>query len=57
MKVQAHNSLEPSLEYNQDQMLLMHQGLLCGSYRNVQFQIILEGKTGKEIPESSILEF
>ena len=29
-----------------------------GSYRNImQFQIVLEGKTGKEIPESSKLEF
>ena len=27
MKVQAHNSLEPPLEYNQDQPL-MNQGLL-----------------------------
>ena len=28
------------------------------SYRNImQFQIVLEGRTGKEIPESSKLEF
>ena len=27
-EVQAHSSLEPPLEYNQDQMLLMNQGLL-----------------------------
>ena len=28
MKVQAHSSLEPPLEYNQDQMPLMNQDLL-----------------------------
>ena len=28
MKVQAHCSLEPPLEYNQDQMPLMNQGSL-----------------------------
>ena len=28
IKVQAHSSVEPSLEYNQDQMSLMNQGLL-----------------------------
>ena len=28
MKDQAHSSLEPPLEYNQDQMSLLNQGLL-----------------------------
>ena len=28
MKVEAHSSLEPPLEYNQDQMPLMNQGSL-----------------------------
>ena len=28
MKVQSHNSLEPPLEYNQDQTPLMNQGSL-----------------------------
>ena len=28
MNVQAHNSLEPPLEHNQDQTPLMNQGLL-----------------------------
>ena len=28
MKIQAHNSLEPPQEYNQDQMPLMNHGLL-----------------------------
>ena len=64
MKVQAHSSLEPPLEYNQDQTPLMNQGLLllflailgvmkilCSS------KLVLEEKTGKEIPETSRLEF
>ena len=60
MKVQVHSSLEPPLEYNQDQMLLMNQGRYDlfnhpGSYGNsMQFQISSrKGKTGKEIPQSS----
>ena len=28
VKVEAHNSLEPPLEYNQDQMPFMNHGLL-----------------------------
>ena len=64
MKVQAHISLEPPLEYNQDQMPLKNQGLYYDlsndilSYGNImQFEIlILEGKTGNEIPESSRLD-
>ena len=64
MKVQAHSSLEPPLEYNQDQMSLMNQGLYYDlsnhilSYGNImQFEIlILEGKTGNEIPESPRLD-
>ena len=51
------------LEYTQDQMPLMNQGsltfltilgvteILCS------FRLVLEGKTSKEIPESSRLEF
>ena len=39
MKVRAHSSLEPPLEYNQDQMLLKNQdsGLFndLGSSRNI----------------------
>ena len=54
MKVQVHSSLEPPLEYNQDQMPLMNQG----GYRNIMyFRLVLEGKIGKEIPELSRLEF
>ena len=64
MKVWAYSYLEPPLELNQDQTLLMNQGsfrplspssgvteILCS------FRLVLEGKTGKEIPESSRLEF
>ena len=45
LNIQVHNSLEPPLEHNQDQMSLMNQGLLWTfnhsvSYRNIiQFQI------------------
>ena len=44
-KVQGRSSIEPPLEYNQNQLLLTNQGLLwpfnhLGSYRNIiQFQI------------------
>ena len=54
MKDQAHSSLEPQLEYNQDQMPRMNHGVCYGlfnhllSYRNImQFQITSRGKTGK----------
>ena len=60
MKVQAHSSLEPPLEYNQDQMLLMNQGFLTilGVMEILcSFRLVLEGKTGKEIPESSRFVF
>ena len=51
--VRAHSSLEPPLVYNQDQMPLANQGSLwpCSC------RLALEGKTGKEIPASSRLEF
>ena len=51
-KVPAHSSLAP-LEYNQAQMPLTNQGSLwpCSC------RLTLEGKTGKEIPGSSTLEF
>ena len=66
MKVQAHSFLEPPLKYYQVQMPLMNQGsswpfkhltilgvieILC------IFRLALEGKIGKEIPESSRLQF
>ena len=64
MKVQAQTSLEPPLEYNQDQMPLMIQVSLwhfsqywelCKYY--AFSKLVLERKTGREIPESSRLEF
>ena len=61
-KSQTNSSLEPPLENNQDQMLLTNQGLFFLSILGVteimcSFKFLLEGKTGKEIPESSRLEF
>ena len=93
MKVQAHSSLEPPLEYNQDKTLL--KNFLASMYESsgsqffrtttgiqsgqdafeesrfvmtfltilgvvdilCSFRLVLEGKTGKEIPESSRFEF
>ena len=66
MKVQAHSFLQPPLEYNQDQMLLMNRLLwffmtfltiLAVVEILYSFRVVLEGKTGKEIPESSRFEF
>ena len=59
-KIQAHVSLEPPLEYNQNQMtkfivtfltILGVTEILCS------FKLVLEGKIGKDIPESSRPEF
>ena len=53
-------SLKPTLEYNWDKMPLTNQGsltilevteILCS------FRLVLEGKTGKETPKLSRLEF
>ena len=59
MKVQAHNSLEPSLEYNQDQMPLMNQDSLWPFQPSWELQKYYEvsGKMGKQIPKSSRSEF
>ena len=63
MKVETYNSLEPSLGYSQDQMPLMNQGLLWPflailGVTEIFYSIglVLEGKTHKEILESSRLE-
>ena len=62
MKVEIHSSLETPLEYNQDKTpsctkvrynlstILGVMEILCS------LRLVLEGKTGKEIPESSRLE-
>ena len=64
MKVQAHSSLEPPLEYNQDQMPLKNQRFIMTFLTILRvikilssFRLVLEGKTGKEIPESLRLKF
>ena len=58
MKVQTHNSLEPPLEYNQDHPPLMTFLTILGVTEILCcFRLVLEGKTGKEIPESSRLKF
>ena len=63
-KVQAYSSLEPPLEYNYDQRpwwikvccglltILGVTDMLCSF-----FVLVLEGKRGKELPESSRLRF
>ena len=57
MKVQAHSSLEPPLEYNQDQTPLTILTILGVTEILCSFRLVLEGKAGKEMPESSRLEF
>ena len=57
MKVQAHSSLEPPLEYNQDQVVMTFLTILGVMDILCSFRSLLEGKTGKEIPESSRFEF
>ena len=58
MKVQARSSLEPPLAYNQDQTLFVTFLTILGVMDILcSFRLVLEGKTGKEIPESSRFEF
>ena len=62
MKVQANSSLEPPLEYKQDQTPLMNQAMTFLIILGVteilsSFILLPEGKTGKGIPESLRLEF
>ena len=60
MKVQAHSSVEPPLEYNQDQPPLMSKAFLTTSGVTeilYSFKIGLEGEACKEMPESTRLEF
>ena len=63
MKEQPHSSLEPPLEYNQDQgafdksrFITTFLNILGVTKTLCSFKLVLEGKTGKEIPELSILE-
>ena len=64
MKVQVHSSLEPPLEYESrpdsfDKSRLVI--IILTSLEVIEilcsFRLVLEGKAGKEIPESSRLEF
>ena len=60
MKIQAHNSLEAPLEYNQDQMprfAMIFLTILGVTEISCSFRLVLERKMSKEIPESSRLEF
>ena len=63
MKVQVHSSLELPLEYNQDQTLdesrfvMTFLTILGVTEILCSFRLALEGKTGKDIPGSSRLEF
>ena len=63
MKVQVHSSVEGPLEYNQDQMSLMNKVrydllTILGVIEILwNFRLVVERKTGKDIPESSRLEF
>ena len=64
IKFQAHSFLEPPLESNHDQTHLMNQDFVMTFLTILRvakilwsFRLVLEGKAGKEIPESSRLEF
>ena len=64
MKVPAHSSLQLPLEYNQEQMPLINQDFVTTFLTILRvteilcpLKLVLEGKTGKEILESSRLEF
>ena len=63
-EVQAHSSLEPLLECNQDQttfdesrFIMTFLTILGVIEIFCSFRLVLKGKIGKEIPESSRLEF
>ena len=57
MKAQAHSSLEPPLEYNDDARFVVTFLTILGVTEILCcFILLLEGKTGKEIPKSSRLE-
>ena len=53
----GHSSLEPPMECNQDQMPFKNQVSLWPFQPSCIFRLVLERKTGKEIPESSGVEF
>ena len=57
--IQAHSSLEPPLEYNLDQIMTFMTFSTISEVTEIlsSCKLVLEEKTGKEIPESSRLEF
>ena len=65
MKVQAHGSLKPPLEYNLYQLDAFDESRIVLTFLTIlgvtktlcSFRLVLEEKTGKEITESSKLEF
>ena len=61
MKVQAHSSLEPPLDYNQDHDIFDKSRFVKAFLTILEifssFRLVLEGKTGKLTPESLKLEF
>ena len=65
MKVQAHSSLEPPLEYNQDQTDAFDESRFIMTFLTIlrvseilcSIRLVLEGKLDREIRESSRLEF
>ena len=67
MKVQAHSFSEPPMEYNHNLIPLTNQGYdLLDQFESYEVMlyyvilcnfIVLEGKAGKEIPQSSRLKF
>ena len=65
MKVQVHGSLKPPLEYNQDQLDAFDESRFVLTFSTIlgvtkilcSFRLVLEEETGKEITESSKLEF
>ena len=65
MKIQVHGSLKPPLEYNQDQLDAFDESRFVLTFSTIlgvtkilcSFRLVLEEKTGKEITESSKLEF
>ena len=59
MKAQVHSSLEPPLDYNQDHdsRSVMTFLTILGIMKILwSFKLVLEGNTGRAIPESSRLE-
>ena len=57
MKVQAHSSLEPPLMNQGSRFIVTFLTILGVIEMLCSFRLVLEGKTGKETPESSKLEF